>query len=68
MPRPLTLKERKQLRKAILIMRLKKEQKMRQNFMKKFPGKKIVKGTFLFFLIKGLLWCVVFVAAYIGFK
>ena len=64
MPRPLTIKERRKLRKAIAIMKLRKEKRIREKRLKKFSGIFSLPGSFVI----GLMVLLVFVAAYLVSK
>ena len=64
MPRPLTIKERRKLRKAIAIMKLRKEKRIREKRLKKFSGIFSLSGSF----VRGLMVLLVFVAAYLVSK
>ena len=64
MPRPLTIKERRKLRKAIAIMKLRKEKRIREKRLKKFFGIFSLSGSFVI----GLMVLLVFVAAYLVSK
>ena len=64
MPRPLTIKERRKLRKAIAIMKLRKEKRLREKRLKKFSGIFSLSGSFVI----GLMVLLVFVAAYLVSK
>ena len=64
MPRPLTIKERRKLRKAIAIMKLRKEKRIREKRHKKFSGIFSLSGSFVI----GLMVLLVFVAAYLVSK
>tara|TARA_Y100000114_G_C11563884_1_gene233111 strand:- start:142 stop:336 length:195 start_codon:yes stop_codon:yes gene_type:complete len=64
MPRPLTIKERRKLRKAIAIMKLRKEKRIREKRLKKFSGIFSLSGSFVI----GLMVLLVFVAAYLVSK
>tara|TARA_Y100001936_G_C15526104_1_gene385250 strand:+ start:201 stop:401 length:201 start_codon:yes stop_codon:yes gene_type:complete len=64
MPRPLTIKERRKLRKAIAIMKLRKEKRLREKRLKKFSGIFSLSGSFVI----GIMLLLVFVAAYLVSK
>ena len=64
MPRPLTIKERRKLRKAIAIMKLRKEKRIKEKRLKKFSGIFSLSGSFVI----GLMVLLVFVAAYLVSK
>lgn len=64
MPRPLTIKERRKLRKAIAIMKLRKEKRIREKRHKKISGIFSLSGSFVI----GLMVLLVFVAAYLVSK
>tara|TARA_B100000927_G_scaffold246796_1_gene209846 strand:- start:121 stop:315 length:195 start_codon:yes stop_codon:yes gene_type:complete len=64
MPRPLTIKERRKLRKAIAIMKLRKEKRIREKRLKKFSGIFSLSGSFVI----GIMLLLVFVAAYLVSK
>ena len=64
MPRPLTIKERRKLRKAIAIMKLRKEKRIREKRHKKISGIFSLSGSFVI----GLMVLRVFVAAYLVSK
>ena len=64
MPRPLTIKERRKLRKAIAIMKLRKKKRIREKRLKKFSGIFSLSGSFVI----GLMVLLVFVAAYLVSK
>ena len=64
MPRPLTIKESRKLRKAIAIMKLRKEKRIREKRHKKISGIFSLSGSFVI----GLMVLLVFVAAYLVSK
>ena len=64
MPRPLTIKERRKLRKAIAIMKLRKEKRIREKRHKKISGIFSLSGSFVI----GIMLLLVFVAAYLVSK